>query len=115
MRRAPRRADTAANARPVIVVDYVGDPIGDADQRSIDGEYARGMQGLSGLVYAGDKGGPAHSYTGALPYALQAFYGQAGATNILKAKGPSFDTTPVTGPQAAPIYRMLAQKVQQGR
>lgn len=105
-----RRPDTASNAQPRLVVDYVGDPVGDADITAIMGEYARGMQGLTGTTYAGDKGDPGHSYTGPYPVALQHFYGQAGALTTFKPN-PMIADGEVTGPEAAPVYRLLADKL----
>lgn len=105
-------APAAANRREQLVVDYVGDPLGDAAAAAVAGEYARGMQGLTGIAYGGDKGDPQHSYTGPFPLALQHFYGQAA---VLAASAyrttPTIDTGEVTGPEAAPVYRLLADKL----
>lgn len=110
---------SAANARRVEIVEFVGDPAAEARLYGLAGEVIGRAQGGGQLAYVGAESDPSQAFYGYGP-GLQRFVGAAtgGARNAVTYRDTSqgvFETGSADNTLNDPVRRMLAERMRRRR
>jgi hypothetical protein len=108
------RRRAAANAHPIVVVDYGPDTFGSRFARLYGGLTLRGARGETGTVYGIEKGDPTACYTGASARASQRFTGGAflaANASVVREQNGTIETGIADAPYGDPARRILAQRL----
>ncbi len=112
-----RRA-AARNAVARTVVDYGGDPLGEAVVHAFGGMGLRGLRGEIGTVYAGADDDPSSTFQGQAPLAVQTFTGAAFLAHNgsrFREQNATIETGLTDGPYADPARRIFADRLRRRR